>query len=222
MDLPAVVLAYLLGSISFPWLVAWWHRIDLREVGSRKLGGSNLAAVLGIRWGALGGLLDCLKGALVVWIAALAGLPVETRVLCAIAAVAGQMWPVFHDLDGGRANATGWGAIVALDPIAALIAAVPLAAAAAARYLVTPPPSRVVPLAALLTFAVWSAAIWEMEGMTPTVVGGLVIFALILIRRLTADLSADLRTGAPLRKILVNRALYDRSELQERGALPLV
>jgi acyl phosphate:glycerol-3-phosphate acyltransferase len=221
-DLPAVVLAYLVGSISFPWLVGWWHRIDLREVGSRKLGGGNLAAVLGIRWGALGGLLDALKGALVVWVAALAGLPVETRVLCAVAAVAGQMWPIFHDLDGGRANATGWGVLIALDPIATLIAAVPLAAATAARYVITPRPTRLVPLAALLTFAVWPAAIWETLGMTATVAGGLVIFALILIRRLTADVSEDLRTGAPLGKVLVNRALYDRSELQERGAIPLV
>lgn len=222
MDLPAVVLAYFLGSISFPWLVAWWHGIELRTVGSRKLGGSNLAAVLGVRWGAVGGALDCVKGALVVWLAAALGLPVETRVLCAIAAVAGQMWPIFHDLDGGRANATGWGALVALDVLAASIAAVPLGVAVAARSLVRPRPTRIVPLAALLTFAVWTAAIRETLGMTPTVAGGLVIFALILIRRLTADVVADLRTGAPLRRVLLNRALYDRSELQERGAIPHV
>lgn len=221
MDLPAVVASYLVGSISFPWLVAWWHRIDLRAVGSRKLGGSNLASVVGLRWGALGGGLDALKGALVVFGAMALGLPLEMRVLCAIAAVAGQMWPVFHDLDGGRANATGWGALIALDPVAAIVAAIPLAAAVAVRYLAKPAPTRVVPLAALLTFLVWSASIWEIDGVTPTVVGGLVIFALILIRRITADLSTDLATGAPLRRILVNRALYDRSELQERGTLPI-
>ncbi|MBI2983674.1 MAG: glycerol-3-phosphate acyltransferase [Chloroflexi bacterium] len=221
MDLPAVVAAYLLGSISFPWLIAWWHRIDLRAVGSRKLGGSNLAGVLNVKWGAIGGLLDAAKGALVVVGAAALGLPVETRVLCAIAAVAGQMWPVLHDLDGGRANATGWGAILALDLIAAAIAALPLAAAVAARFLVKPPPTRVVPLASIITFLVWSAAIWEIDGVTATVVGGLVIFALVLIRRITADLDDDLRTGAPLIRVVLNRALYDRSELQERGAVPL-
>lgn len=222
MDLPAVVTAYVLGSISFPWLIAWWHGIDLRSVGSRKLGGSNLVSVMGLRWGVTGGLLDAVKGALVVWGAAAIGLPVETRALCAIAAVAGQMWPIFHDLDGGRANATGWGAMIALDPIAAAIAAIPLVAAFAARYLVRPRPTRLVPLASILTFLVWSATIWEIEGMTATVVGGLVIFALVLLRRITADLDRDLKTTAPLRRVLVNRALYDRSELQERGAVPLV
>ncbi len=221
MDLPAVVAAYLLGSISFPWLIAWWHGIDLRSVGSRKLGGSNLASVLSVRWGVTGGLLDALKGALVVGGAALLGLPLEIRVLCGIAAVAGQMWPVFHDLDGGRANATGWGVLVALDPIAAAIGAIPLIVAVAARYSIQPRPTRIVPLAAILTFLVWSATIHEIEGLTPTVVGGLVIFVLVLVRRVTAGLGDDLRTGAPAPRVLLDRALFDRSELQERGSVPL-
>jgi hypothetical protein len=40
---------------------------------------------------------------------------------------------------------------------------------------------------------------------------------LIVVRRLTAGISEDLATGAPALKILLNRALFDRSELQERG-----
>lgn len=221
MDLPTVVLAYLLGSISFPWIIAWWHGIDLRTAGARKLGGSDLARVLGIRWGVAGGVLDALKGGLAVLIAAALGLPVETRVLCAVAAVAGQMWPIFHDLDGGRANATGWGVLIVLDPIAAAIGAIPILAALAARYAIRPRPTRVVPLASLLTFLVWPATIWEIEGVTATVVGGIVIFALILLRRVTAGVSEDLRTGAPLRRVVINRALYDRTELQERGTVPI-
>lgn len=221
MDLPAVVAAYLVGSVSFPWIVAWWHRVDLRAVGSRKLGGSNLTTALGLRWGIVGGLLDALKGALVVAVAGALGLPLEIRILCGLAAVAGQMWPIFHDLDGGRANATGWGAIVALDPVAAAIAAVPLLAAIAARAVVRPRPRRVVPLASLLTFAVWAATIYETEGVSASVVGGLAILALVLVRRVTADLGEDLATGAPVARIVLNRALFDRSELQDRGAVPL-
>jgi glycerol-3-phosphate acyltransferase PlsY len=220
-DLPVVVLAYFLGSISFPWIIAWWHGVDLRAAGARKLGGSDLARVLGLRWGVTGGVLDAVKGGLAVLIAAALGLPVETRVLCAIAAVAGQMWPIFHDLDGGRANATGWGALIVLDPIAAGIGAIPLLAAVAARSLVRPRPTRLVPLASLLTFLVWPATIWEIEGVTATVVGGLIILALIVVRRVTAGLNDDLRTGAPLRRVVANRVLYDRTELQERGAVPI-
>ena len=221
MDLPLVALSYLVGSISFPWLIAWWHGVDLRAAGARKLGGSDLARVLGLRWGIAGGLLDAAKGALVVLVAAAAGLPPEIRVLCAIAAVLGQMWPIFHDLDGGRANATGWGAIIALDPLAALITAIPMAAALAVRFTVRPRPRRVTPVASLLTFLVWPAAIWEVYGTTPLVVGGLVIAALILVRRLTAGLSDDLATGAPFARILWNRALFDRTELQRAGDVPV-
>jgi glycerol-3-phosphate acyltransferase PlsY len=220
-DLPVAALSYLVGSISFPWLIARWHGIDLRAAGARKLGGSDLMRVVGLRWGVTGGLLDAAKGALVVALARALGLPAETQVLCALAAVAGQMWPLFHDLDGGRANATGWGAIIALDPLAALIAAIPLAAAVAVRVTVKPPPRRVVPVASLLTFLVWPASIWEVYGTTPLVTGGLLIFVLILVRRLTAGLGDDLRTGAPLSRVVINRALFDRTEQQEQGAVPV-
>ncbi len=221
MDLPLVVASYLVGSISFPWLVAWWHGIDLREAGSRKLGGSNLAHVLGPRWALVGGGLDAAKGAAVVGVAAAFGLPVEMRVFCAVAAIAGQMWPIFHGLDGGRANATGWGAIVALDLAAALVAAIPVLAAAAARFGITPHPRRLVPLAALFSFVVWPVAVREMAGPGPLVVGGVLIFALVLLRRVTAGLADDLATGEALWRILLDRALFDRSQLQERGVLPI-
>jgi glycerol-3-phosphate acyltransferase PlsY len=131
------------------------------------------------------------------------------------------MWPVFHQFDGGRANATGWGFALAADPIAALIMGVPLYFGLLAVRLVRPRPTRLLPLASLLSFAIFPAVIWEQEGTTPTVVAGLVVLALILVRRVTAGLRKDLETGAPLRRMLANRALYDRSELQERGVVAI-
>lgn len=220
-DLPAIVAAYLLGSVSFPWLVARSRGINLRAVGSRKLGGSNLVAVMGSRAGIAGGGLDALKGAVAVLGARVLDLPLETQILCGIAAVVGQMWPILHDFDGGRANATGWAVLLVLDVLAAAIAAIPLLAAVAARFLLRPRPTRLVPLAALLTFVVWPAAIFEIDGVTPEVVGSVIIFALVLLRRATAGLAEDMATGAALPRILANRALYDRSELQERGVVPI-
>ena len=72
------------------------------------------------------------------------------------------------------------------------------------------------PVAALASFAVWPAVIWEQQGLTAQVVAGLAVFALVLARRLTADLREDLATGAPAARVLWNRAMFDRSELQER------
>ena len=217
MPLLAIVATYVLSSLSFPWLVARAYGVDLRSVGSRKLGGSNLAKTVGFVPGVVGGVLDGAKGFAAVLIARAMGLPLELQLACGVAAIVGQMWPVFHRFDGGRANATGWGFALAADPIAAAIMGAPIYAGLLARAFVRPRPTRVLPLASLLSFAIFPAVIWEQEGLTPTVVAGLVVLALILVRRISAGLREDLATGAPATRILANRALYDRSELQERG-----
>jgi hypothetical protein len=98
---------------------------------------------------------------------------------------------------------------------------VPLYVGLVAVRLFRPRPTRLLPLASILSFAIFPAVIWEQDGVTPTVLAGLVVLALILIRRLTAGLRQDLATGAPLARVLANRAIYDRSELQERGVVAI-
>ena len=213
----AVGLAYLGGSVSFPSWIARARGVDLRRAGSRKLGGGNLAATVGLGAGIAGGLLDAAKGPAAVLVPQAAGLPPAVGLVCGIAAVCGQAWPVFHRFDGGRANATGWGQALAVDPVAFVIMMLPLVAAFALRRLSAPPSSRLLPLAALLSFGVFPAVIWEQDGPTPAVLAGLAVLGVIVLRRLTAGLPDDLATGAPAGRILANRLLFDRSELQERG-----
>jgi len=217
----AVIVTYLACSISFPYWIARVNGVDLRAVGERKLGGGNLAKSVGLAQGIAGGVLDGAKGFLAVIVARALGLDLDTQLSCGIAALVGQMWPVFHQFDGGRANATGWGFALAADPIAALIMGVPLYVSLLAVRVSHPRPTRLLPLASLLSFAIFPAVIWEQEGTTPTVVAGLVVLALIVLRRLTAGVRSDLATGAPLARVLANRALYDRSELQERGVVAI-
>jgi len=221
MPLAAVVVTYLLSSISFPYWVARANGVDLRAVGERKLGGGNLAKSVGLAQGILGGTLDGTKGFLAVIVTRALGFPLEVQLACGIAALAGQMWPLFHQFDGGRANATGWGFAIAADPIAAVIMGVPLYVSLLAVRVVHPRPTRLLPLASLLSFGIFPAVVWEQEGTTPTVVAGLVVLALIVLRRISAGLRRDLETGAPLARVLANRALYDRSELQERGVVAI-
>ena len=220
-SLLAVLVTYLLSSLSFPWLVARLYGVDLQQVGSRKLGGSNLVKSVGIVPGLVGGVLDAAKGFAAILIARALGLPLDVQLACGLAANIGQMWPLFHRFDGGRANATGWGFALAADPIAALIMGIPLGTALLLTIAVRPRPTRLFPLASLLSFFVFPAVIWEQEGATPTVVAGSVLLALILIRRVTAGLQQDLATGAPLSRVIANRALYDRSELQQRGVVAI-
>jgi glycerol-3-phosphate acyltransferase PlsY len=217
----AIAVAYLLASISFPWLVARLYGVDLQKVGSRKLGGSNLVKSVGIVPGVVGGVLDAAKGFAAILITRALGLPLEVQLACGIAANVGQMWPAFHRFDGGRANATGWGFALAADALAALIMGIPLLVALVLSMVVRPRATRLFPLASLLSFFVFPAVIWEQEGLTPTVIAGLVLVALILVRRVTAGLEQDLATGAPVSRVIANRVLYDRSELQERGLVAI-
>ena len=57
--------------------------------------------------------------------------------------------------------------------------------------------------------------------MTPTVLAGVAALVLIVVRRLTAGIGEDLATGAPPARVILNRALFDRSELQERGLVAI-
>ena len=215
----AVLLSYLAGSVSFPYWVARLRGIDLRAVGSRKLGGSNLWKSVGPGEAIVGGLLDAAKGFVAVVVARAVGLPLDVQLACGIAAIVGQMWPVFHGFDGGRANSAGWGFALAADPIGFVIMMLPVLAAIAMRLAVQPRPSRVLPLASLLSFAVFPAVIWEQDGTTAVVQVGLMVLALIVVRRITAGLGEDLATGAPPARVLANRALFDRTELQQRGVV---
>ena len=221
LDVAAVAVSYVLASISFPYWIARAKGVDLRVFGARKLGGSNLAKAVTPWHGIAGGVLDGAKGFAAVVIARQLGLGVETQLLCGLAAIAGQMWPVFHQFDGGRANATAWGFELAADFIAFFIAWIPVIVAAAFRITVRPKPKRLLPVANLLSYGVFSAVIWEQEGVTPTVLAGLGALCLVLLRRLTAGVREDLATGAPVARVILNRALFDRSELQERGLVAI-
>lgn len=220
-DALAIVVSYLAASISFPYWIARAKGVDLRAFGSRKLGGSNLAKALTPLHGIAGGVLDGAKGFAAIVIVRALGLSLETQLLSGLAAIAGQMWPVLHQFDGGRANATAWGFQLAADFIAFFIAWIPVVVAAALRITVRPRPKRLLPLANLLSYAVFPAVIWEQEGVTPTVLAGLGALGLVVIRRISAGLREDLATDASTTKVLLNRALFDRSELQERGLVAI-
>ncbi len=220
-DAIAVALSYVIASISFPYWIARAKGVDLRATGSRKLGGSNLAKAVTPMHGIAGGILDGAKGFAAVVITRELGFPLETQLLSGLAAIAGQMWPLFHQFDGGRANATAWGFQLATDFIAFFIGWIPVIVAAVLRISVRPRPKRLLPLANLLSYAVFPAVIWEQEGVTPTVLAGVGALALVVLRRLTAGIREDLATGAPPGRVLANRALFDRSELQERGLVAI-
>jgi len=133
-----VVIAYVIGSIPFSFLVVkLMTGEDIRQVGSRNVGATNVARSFGKLPGIIALILDAAKGYAVVAIARYVTAsqewplvplnkmdtsPLHSRAfwitLCALVAVLGHMFPVWLRFHGGKGVATGAGAFLALDPIA--------------------------------------------------------------------------------------------------------
>lgn len=110
--------AYLLGSIPTAYLVGRWRRgIDVRQVGSGNVGGSNLRATVGL-WATVAvGLFDVTKGALPVWLGMRLGLDEMAACLAGLASVAGHNWSPWLRFQGGRGMASTLGVLLVLFPV---------------------------------------------------------------------------------------------------------
>jgi glycerol-3-phosphate acyltransferase PlsY len=125
----AAGIGYLLGSIPVGLIVGRVTRgIDVRDYGSGVTGATNVIRTSGWKAGVVVIVGDLAKGIAAFYIGmALATAadihPHDDRAwvaaAAACAAVCGHIWPVFASFRGGRAVATGFGAALAMNPIAA-------------------------------------------------------------------------------------------------------
>jgi glycerol-3-phosphate acyltransferase PlsY len=119
----AVVCGYLLGSIPFGLIISKRASgSDLREFGSGKTGFTNSLRVLGFKRSVPVFAGDLLKGAAAALLPLLYTDEPWARALGGLAAVLGHVWPVFAGFRGGRGVLTGAGVLLALSPVASLIA----------------------------------------------------------------------------------------------------
>lgn len=119
------VVAYLLGSIPFGFLIVKVRGRDIRESGSGNIGAANVARSAGAIAGTLTLILDAGKGYLAVWIAARwTHSDVRWMMVAALAAVLGHMFPVWLRFKGGKGVATSLGVFLPIATSAALAAVV--------------------------------------------------------------------------------------------------
>ncbi len=110
----AFLFGYTLGSVPFGYIVVRWKLgRDIRELGSGNIGATNVARVLGKRWGRVVLGLDILKGLLAVLIAG-GLLGKETALFAGLGAVVGHMFPLYIGFKGGKGVATGIGILLGL------------------------------------------------------------------------------------------------------------
>ena len=167
----ACVVAYLVGGIPFGYIIGRVvGGIDIRTQGSGNIGATNVARVMGLRWGVAVLVPDAAKGLLPVlvvsetmarWVATLepgSVTIVHAQVLVGLIAILGHMYPCWIGLRGGKGVATALGVVVVLSPWATL--------AAVGVYLLSLATSRMGSLGSLLAslaFAIVQTALMVME-----------------------------------------------------------
>jgi glycerol-3-phosphate acyltransferase PlsY len=222
-DLGFILGAYLVGSIPQLYLLGLLKGKRLTGDLHHELWyqGGRLFGIIGL-------LSELVKGALPILIGRAIHLDIAVIAVAGVAGVCGQMWPVFYHFDGEKGNSVGVAMALALTPLPFLIALVPMVTGLLMRTIprfkkngrswneklqLGGRPSNSFPLGMIIGFAVLPLAAWILGESTAVVLAYGVLFALILLRRATAGLSADIDKSKKLLPVIFTRLLYDRADL---------
>ena len=184
----AILLAYVLGSIPSGYLAGRLRGIDIREVGSKNVGATNVFRSLGKTIGVAVMLADIGKGIAAVAIAV--GLTDDPwPLLAAGAAIVGHVFPVWLGFRGGKGVAVTAGVTIGLMPLAAAVM-IPV-------WIVIVAITRYVSVASIAAAIFLTPVAWLLGASWPTVVfAGLVSLAVLWRHRTNL---ARLRQGTELR-----------------------
>lgn len=113
-----IIISFLFGSIPFGYLLGLLKGVDIRKRGSGNVGATNVARVLGKKYGVVVYILDFLKGFIPTYIAVkLYGLESWTVTWVGLAAVLGHMFSPFLGFKGGKGVATASGVLFGISPL---------------------------------------------------------------------------------------------------------
>ena len=108
-----IAAAYLVGGIPFGYLIGRLRGVDVRTVGSKNIGATNVFRTVGKKWGLLAFACDVLKGLLPTLAAkAFGGPALWVGVVC----VVGHMLTPYMKFKGGKGVATAFGMLLGLIP----------------------------------------------------------------------------------------------------------
>lgn len=179
--------------------------------------------------------IDFIKGIIPVLVGFGFNLPWVVVASTGVAAVAGQMWPVFRNFDGEKGNSIGVAVIATLalayKAYLILFFLIPVVIGAAMRFFFTifsskesfaerikfrestNPIALGLPVGMIIGFATAPLASQYSGQPSEITLCLAILFGIILVRRLTAGLRADLKVANSVSKVLINRFLFDRSYL---------
>jgi acyl phosphate:glycerol-3-phosphate acyltransferase len=190
--------AYLVGAIPFGLFVGYLRGIDVRKQGSGNIGATNVARVLGLKWGLLVFGLDVVKGAAptaaAAWLMHAHGPDLgvtsdlgRTLVVMLVQAgcVFGHNWPIYLGFKGGKGVATSLGILLGYWPYLTLPGLAGLATwglvLAASRYVSAASivAASLFPLYVVI-FGAWRG--WPFWTMAMLTVFGTIMASLIVLR----------------------------------------
>lgn len=122
--------SYLLGCISTGLIIAKESGVNIRAVGSKNTGASNVLRVLGLKKGAVTFLGDFLKATLACFLGSLLlpdatfGIPAFGPMLAGLFAIIGHNWPVFYGFHGGKGVACSAAVIFYVNPLLGILSIV--------------------------------------------------------------------------------------------------
>ena len=179
------VIAYLLGSISFGMIVAKLKGgPNLREVGSKNTGATNVLRVMGVKTGFLVFGLDILK-ALIACIIGRVWMGLNGAMVAGLAVVIGHNWPCFFQFKGGKGVASTLAVMLMTFPLPAFICYV----VAIALILYT----RYVSLGSITLAALFAAMVIATNWANWLVIGWVLIISGLLIWRHHANIGRLLK-----------------------------
>ncbi len=127
MSIPLLILCaaigYALGCFSTGLLLSKRQKVDIRELGSKSSGATNMARILGPKLGLLTFFGDLCKAALAAALGyAIRGM--DGALISGLFVVIGHNWPATYRFKGGKGVACSIGVMLVLMPLETLIAGV--------------------------------------------------------------------------------------------------
>ncbi|MCR6110641.1 glycerol-3-phosphate 1-O-acyltransferase PlsY [Bacillus sp. A301a_S52] len=116
MIIVAIFISYLLGAISFSYVIGkQFKKLDIRDHGSGNAGATNTLRVMGVVPAIVVLILDCAKGIAAVFLGwYLTGGDPIGGAASGLASIIGHNWPVYYGFRGGKGVATTIGVLASL------------------------------------------------------------------------------------------------------------
>lgn len=229
-DAALILGSYLLGSAPHLSFLAKLRNVDLDGDFHQ-----NLWNRAGKIYGLTGILGEFAKGVIPILVGNGLAFSLTTVAIAGLAAVCGQMWPIFSKFDGEKGNSIALAMVITLAPKPALIAIISIIIAlvirvftrittkstsSSDRAIIGGSYSRSLPLGIAIYFFILPLVSWYFGEPAKVIWCFIFLFVLIMIRRLTAGIKDDLKVSDGIKDIIIKRLLYDRATKAWRQQLP--